>query len=83
VSTLLIPDAQIAQQDRAGLKAELAKKAEEAINQAGSGLVAADEQCRLNSANGHTLAVLVCVQGYINDAMMALIERENLGIEGV
>jgi hypothetical protein len=83
VSTILVPPELIPAVDRASLIADLNKKAEEAINMAGQGLIAAYEQVKVNASNGHTMYVLVVVQGYINDALAKMIEIQNLGIEGV
>jgi len=83
VSTILMPPELIPQMDRAKLIADLNKKAEEAINQAGQGLIAAYEQTKVNASNGLTMYVLVIVSGYLNDALAAMIEIQNLGIEGL
>jgi hypothetical protein len=69
--------------DQADLKIQLAKKALDAIMQAGNGLVAAANDCEANTPTPKTQYVLVMVQGYINDALAALIERENSGILGL
>jgi hypothetical protein len=78
-----MPTELIPQMDRAKLIADLNKKAEEAINMAGQGLIAAYEQTKVNASNGHTMYVLVVVSGYLNDALAAMIEIQNLGIEGL
>ena len=83
MSTILMPPELIPQMDRAKLIADLNKKAEEAINQAGQGLIAAYEQTKVNASNGLTMYVLVIVSGYLNDALAAMIEIQNLGIEGL
>lgn len=64
----------------ATIKAALCAKAAAAIETAGRGLFSAIKACETNAADGKTLAVLVVVQGYINDALMALIQRENSGL---
>jgi hypothetical protein len=69
--------------DQADLKIQLAKKAFDAIQQAGNGLVAAANDCEANAATARTIYVLAIVQGYVVDAMAALIERENSGILGL
>lgn len=66
--------------EQADVKAGLSTQAAEAINMAGRGLVAAVESCQNNIPDGKTLAILVIAQGYVNDAMYALIQRENSGI---
>jgi hypothetical protein len=83
VSTILLPPELIPQVDRAALIAKLNEDAATALNEAGNGLIAAFEQVKVNASNGHTMYVLVVVQGYINDAMAKMIEIQNLGIEGV
>ena len=82
MSTILVPPELIPQVDRAALIAKLNAEASEALNEAGNGLIAAYEQTKVNASNGHTMYVLVVVQGYINDAMAKFIEIQNLGIEG-
>jgi hypothetical protein len=83
VSTILVPPELVPQIDRAKLISDLNKAAEKSLNEAGNGLIAAFEQVKVNASNGHTMYVLVIVQGYINDAMAKMIEIQNLGIEGV
>lgn len=69
--------------EQAVLKAELSRKAFEAIMQAGNGLVAAANDCEYNTPKASTLYVLTVVQGYVVDAMSALLERENAGVIGI
>lgn len=69
-------------EDQADMKLQLSKKAYMAIQQAGNGLVAAANDTEANTPTAHTLFVLTVVQGYVVDAMAALLERENSGIIG-
>lgn len=64
----------------ATIKAALCAAAKDAIEMAGRGLLTAVKACEANTADGKTMAVLVVVQGYINDAIMKLITRENSGL---
>lgn len=66
--------------EQAAVKAELSARAADAINMAGRGLFAAVDSCNNNAPDGKTLAILVIAQGYVNDALYALIQRENSGI---
>lgn len=68
--------------EQAVLKAELSKKAFLAIQQAGNGLVAAANDAEANVPTAKTIYVLTIVQGYVVDALAALLERENAGIIG-
>lgn len=70
-------------EDQADLKIQLAKKALDAIMQAGNGLVAAANDMEHNTANAQTIAVLIIVAGYVNDALNFAVEREFSGILGL
>lgn len=57
-------------------KALLSGQATKALQQAGQGLAETFNQCRANTADLRTIEALMHVQGYITDAVRALLERE-------
>lgn len=64
------------QLELAGKKAILSGQATKAVEQAGQGLAAVYGQCRADTAGLQTVESLMHVQGYITDAVRALLERE-------
>jgi hypothetical protein len=66
-----------AQFDDANNIAALALRATDAVEQAGRGLGVVYGKCRANTADSITVGVLLVVQGYVNDALKALHERES------
>lgn len=60
----------------ASASADLAGKATVSIEQAGRGLGEVYLQCKANTADIDTIQRLLAVQGHVNDAIRALLERE-------
>ena len=61
---------------RAAEMADLTEKACASIEQAGRGLKAVFDTCRANTAGLSDVYNLGIVQGYVNEAMMYLLEHE-------
>lgn len=71
---------QLPELEAAGRKADLALEAARQLEQAGRGLFLAFTKCKANTADGQTLADLLVITSYVNEAARLLVEREGFGV---